>query len=103
MRAQLAAQLSTRQDAALAVAASWERVGKARDRLVAAEQSAASAVATAAASVPVSELAVLTGIPVAELRRLSRQAAPNGADTNDPSPAASPGSSAPAVEPATSG
>jgi hypothetical protein len=83
VRAQLAEQLSARQDAALAVAASWSKVTKAQERLAAAEDSARTVIAEAVATVPLGELGTLAGVPAADLRRLTRKpktaAAPDAA------------------------
>ena len=73
VRAQLAEQLSARQDAALAVAASWSKVIKAQERLAAAEESARTVIAGAVATVPLGELGTLAGVPAADLRRLTRK------------------------------
>ncbi len=72
VRAELAEQLKVRQDTALSVAAAWARLEKAREKLAAAEREVGSAVVTGSMSVPLPQLATLTGIPVADLRRLSR-------------------------------
>ncbi len=73
VRAQLAGQLNARQDAALAVAASWSKVEKAQERLAAAESDARNVIAGAVATVPLGELGTLAGVPAADLRRLTRK------------------------------
>jgi hypothetical protein len=87
VRAQLAEQMKARQDAALGVAAAWAMVGKAQERLAAAERDAADAVLLATAQVSVADLAALAGIPEADLRRLLR-AAKAGAGAASPEDAA---------------
>jgi hypothetical protein len=90
VRAQITEQINARQDAALAVAAGWSKVEKARERVITAEIEMRDAVVTALETVPVTDLAALTGIPAADLRRITRTAktargaAANGAAaTND--------------------
>lgn len=94
VRAQLAEEMKAREDAALTVAKSWAKVSKERDRLAAVEQEAATEIAAASRTVPLGELATLSGVPVADLRRLLKSAdtaAPkvdghrpaSGADTAD--------------------
>jgi hypothetical protein len=72
VRAQMAEQMAARQKAALSVASAWGKVEKARERLSAAERDAKTVVVDAADSLPLSELAALSGVPVTELRRLTR-------------------------------
>lgn len=86
VRAQLAEQVKARQDAALAVAAAWAKIGKARDKLAAAERDAAEAVMAATAQLSIADLAALAGIPEPELRRLARSHKTKG--TADDLPAA---------------
>ncbi len=96
VRAQLAEQLNARQDAALAVAAGWSRVEKARERVITAEAEMRDAVVTALETVSATELATLTGVPAADLRRITRTAktpappATNGAATPNGTAAATP-------------
>jgi hypothetical protein len=73
VRAQLAEQLTARQDAALAVAAAWSKITKAQERLTAAEDSARAVIADAVATVPLGDLVALAGVPAADLRRLTRK------------------------------
>jgi len=72
VRAQHAQQVRGRQDAALAVAAAWDKVQQARERLAAAERQAGATVTTATAQLPLADLAALAGVPISELRRLVR-------------------------------
>jgi len=72
VRAQHAQQVRGRQDAALAVAAAWDKVGKAREHLRAAERQAGAVVTAATAQLPLPDLAALAGIPITDLRRLVR-------------------------------
>lgn len=81
VRAQLAEQMAGRQKAALSVASAYAKVEKARERLAAAEQEAGSALAVATKAVPLGDLAALAGVPVAELRRLSRSRQDTTTDT----------------------
>lgn len=96
VRAQHAHQVRGRQDAALAVAAAWDKVEKVRQRLAAAERQAGAAVAAATAQLPLADLAALAGIPISELRRLVRLGkdakAPehSGSAPDQPEPAAEP-------------
>lgn len=73
VRAQLAEQMARRQKAALSVASAYAKVEKARERLAAAESQASTALATATKTVSLGELVTLTGVPAAELRRLTRE------------------------------
>lgn len=101
--AQLAEQMAGRQKAALSVASSYSRVGKARQRLAAAEQEASAALATATATVPLAELVRLAGVPATELRRLSkgaRQEPTDGAAHTGVAPAAGPASAGTTTVPA---
>lgn len=94
VRAQMSAELAAREKAALSVASSWAKVEKARERLAGAEQEASSAVLAATEKVSVGDLAPLSGVPVAELRRLSKDGRQNAtapaaaADTAAPASAA---------------
>ena len=72
VRAQHAQQVRGRQDAALAVAAAWDKAEKARQRLAAAERQAGAVVTAATAQLPLPDLAALAGIPITDLRRLVR-------------------------------
>jgi len=74
VRAQLAEQVKARQDAALAVASAWDKAEAAREKLAAAERNAGAAVAAATEQLAIPDLAVLTGIPITDLRRLLRAA-----------------------------
>ncbi len=89
VRAQLTEQLNARQDAALAVAAGWSKVEKARERVTTAEAEMRDAVVTALETVPVTELAALTGVSAADLRRITRTAKTPPAATNGAAPAES--------------
>ena len=100
VRAQHAQQVRGRQDAALAVAAAWDKAEKARERLAAAERRAGAAVtaatATATAQLPLADLAALAGIPITDLRRLVRL----GKDATAPEqPGSAPEQPKPAAEP----
>jgi len=95
VRAQHAQQVRGRQDAALAVAAAWDKVGKARERLAAAERQAGAAATAATAQLPLPDLAALAGIPITDLRRLVRlgkdaTAEQSGSAPEQPEPAAEP-------------
>lgn len=98
VRAQLAEQVKTRQDAALAVAAAWAKVGKARDKLAAAEREAAEAAVSATADLSIADLVALAGVPETDLRRLLR-AGKTGAPAaeTDAAPAASTAAAVPAA------
>jgi hypothetical protein len=74
VRAELAEQVRARQEAALSVALAWAKVEKARERLAAAEQEVGTAALMAVEKLPVADLAKLSGVPTAELRRLIRAA-----------------------------
>ena len=80
VRAQIAEQVKARQDAALAVASAWDKAEEAREKLAAAERNAGAAVAAATEQLAIPDLAVLTGIPITDLRRLLRA----GKDTPAP-------------------
>ena len=82
VRAQHAQQVKGRQDAALSVAAAWDTIEKARDRLTAAERRASATVTAATEQLPLPDLAALAGVPIAELRRLVRA----GKQTSAPEP-----------------
>jgi len=97
VRAQHAQQVRGRQDAALAVAAAWDKAEKARERLAAAERRAGAAVTAATAQLPLADLAALAGIPT-DLRRLVRL----GKDATAPEqPGSAPEQPEPAAEPPT--
>jgi len=96
VRAQHAQQVRGRQDAALAVAAAWDKAEKARERLAAAERRAGAAVAAATAQLPLADLAALAGVPITDLRRLVRL----GKDATAPEqPGSAPEQPEPAAEP----
>ena len=96
VRAQHAQQVRGRQDAALAVAAAWDKAEKARGRLAAAERQAGAVVTAATAQLPLADLAALAGVPINDLRRLVRlgkdATAPEqaGRAPEQPEPAAEP-------------
>src|ERR1035437_2822835 len=98
VRAHLTEQLNARQDAALAVAAGWSKVEKARERVTTAETEMRAAVVTALETVPVTDLAALTGVPAADLRRITRTttrtATKSAAPSNDTAAASTPAASA---------
>jgi len=96
VRAQHAQQVRGRQDAALAVAAAWDKTEKAREHLTAAERRAGAAVTAATAQLPLADLAALAGIPITDLRRLVRL----GKDATAPEqPGSAPEQPEPAGEP----
>lgn len=72
VREQMAQQMAAREQSALAVASAWDKVEKARARAAAAEDAARAAVSDAGDSFTLPDLADLSGVPLAELRRLAR-------------------------------
>ena len=72
VREQMAKQMAAREESALAVASAWEKVEKARARAAAAEGEARTAVTDAGDAFTLPDLADLSGVPLAELRRLAR-------------------------------
>lgn len=74
VREQMARQMAAREESALSVATAWDKVEKARARATAAEDAARTAVADAGSTFSLPDLADLSGVPLAELRRLARGA-----------------------------
>lgn len=83
VRAQLAETMAGRQKAALSIASSYAKVQKARERVTAAELEASTALAAATETVPLAELATLSGVPAAELRRWNKSAKQGPAGDTD--------------------
>jgi len=86
VREQMAKQMAARQESALAVASAWEKVEKARARAAAAEDDARAAVTNAGESFTLPDLADLSGVPLAELRRLARGSRTTAAPVPEPTP-----------------
>ncbi|GAA2036121.1 hypothetical protein [Pseudokineococcus marinus] len=74
VREQMARQMAAREESALAVATAWDKVEKARARTTAAEDAARAAVVDAGSTFSLPDLADLSGVPLADLRRLARGA-----------------------------
>jgi len=83
VRAQLAEAMAGRQKAALSIASSYAKIEKARERVAALELEASTALAAATETVPLAELAALSGVPAAELRRWSKGAKQGTAEAPD--------------------
>jgi hypothetical protein len=96
VRAEVEAQVKVREDAALSVAAAWTKVEKAQQVLAKAERDAGTAVTKATGSIAAPDLAKLTGIPLADLRRLTRSGKDDSTDHDGDTPGVELADSAPA-------
>jgi len=93
VRAKAAAQLKAREDAVVKVADALGKRGRVLEQLAAIEREAGDAVSAALKTLPLADLADLTGFAVSDLRRLSRTtpANPPAAEPGEPTaPEASP-------------
>jgi hypothetical protein len=103
VRERAAAELKAREDAVIKVAEVLEKRDQVLERLTAIEREARTAVTAALKSVPLADLAELTGAEASELRRLSRGTAETATESPaaivpDPAPVAETAVTADAVQ-----